>query len=31
MFTMKPTTTDWGTLAVFDDTDCGNLLNLHQG
>ena len=30
MFTMKPTTTDWGTLAVFDDT-CGNLINLHQG
>ena len=30
MFTMKPTTTDWGTLAVFDDSG-GNLLNLHQG
>ncbi len=30
MFTMKPTTTDWGTLALFDDS-CGNLINLHQG
>ena len=28
-FTMTPTTTEWGTNAVFDDT-CGNLIGLHQ-
>ena len=30
VFTMKPTSTDWGTVAVFDDT-CGNLIQLYQG
>jgi predicted TIM-barrel fold metal-dependent hydrolase len=29
-FSMVPTKTEWGTLAMFDDT-CGNLINLHQG
>lgn len=29
-FTTKPTRSDWGTDAVFDDT-CGNLIGLHQG
>ncbi|MDQ3854918.1 MAG: VOC family protein, partial [Chloroflexota bacterium] len=29
VFTTEPTTADWGTYAVFDDT-CGNLINLHQ-
>ena len=28
-FTLTPTTTEWGTNAVFDDT-CGNLIGLHQ-
>ena len=28
-FSMKPTKTEWGTMAVFEDT-CGNLINLHQ-
>ncbi|HSJ54501.1 MAG TPA: VOC family protein [Anaerolineae bacterium] len=28
-FTQTPTETDYGTLAVFDDT-CGNLIQLHQ-
>ncbi len=28
-FTVEPTTADWGSYAVFDDT-CGNLINLHQ-
>lgn len=29
VFTQAPTTTDWGTEAVFDDT-CGNLIQLLQ-
>lgn len=29
VFTMEPTTTDWGTEAIFDDT-CGNLIKLLQ-
>ena len=29
VFSMAPTTTEWGTMAVFDDT-CGNLIQLHQ-
>ena len=29
VFTMPPTKTEWGIIAVFDDT-CGNLINLHQ-
>ena len=28
-FTGEPTTTEWGTQVVFDDT-CGNLIQLHQ-
>jgi predicted enzyme related to lactoylglutathione lyase len=28
-FTQEPTTTEWGTQAIFDDT-CGNLIQLHQ-
>lgn len=28
-FTQEPTQTEWGILAVFDDT-CGNLIQLHQ-
>ena len=28
-FSQEPTTTEWGTQAVFDDT-CGNLIQLHQ-
>ena len=28
-FTMEPTTTEYGTLAMFDDT-CGNLISMHQ-
>jgi predicted enzyme related to lactoylglutathione lyase len=29
VFTQEPTTGEWGTTAVFDDT-CGNLIQLHQ-
>ncbi len=29
VITQEPKTTDWGTMAVFDDT-CGNLVQLHQ-
>lgn len=29
VFTSAPTTTDWGSQAIFDDT-CGNLIQLHQ-
>jgi predicted enzyme related to lactoylglutathione lyase len=29
VFTQEPTTTEWGTQAIFDDT-CGNLIQLHQ-
>lgn len=29
VFTQEPTKTDWGTIAVFDDT-CGNLIQIHQ-
>ena len=29
VFGTEPTKTEWGTMAVFDDT-CGNLINLHQ-
>ena len=29
VFTQEPTTSEYGTLAVFDDT-CGNLIQLHQ-
>jgi predicted enzyme related to lactoylglutathione lyase len=29
VFTQQPTTTEWGILALFDDT-CGNLIQLHQ-
>jgi predicted enzyme related to lactoylglutathione lyase len=29
VFTQEPTTTEWGTTAVFNDT-CGNLIQLHQ-
>ncbi len=29
-FRTEPTTMEWGTLAVFDDT-CGNLIQLYQG
>jgi predicted enzyme related to lactoylglutathione lyase len=29
VFTQEPTKTEWGILAVFDDT-CGNLIQLHQ-
>jgi predicted enzyme related to lactoylglutathione lyase len=29
VFRQEPTTTDFGTIAVFDDT-CGNLVQLHQ-
>ncbi len=29
MFSGEPTTTEWGTQAVFEDT-CGNLIQLHQ-
>jgi predicted enzyme related to lactoylglutathione lyase len=29
VFQKKPTTTDWGIEAIFDDT-CGNLIQLHQ-
>ena len=29
VFTAEPSTTEWGTSAVFDDT-CGNLIGLHQ-
>jgi predicted enzyme related to lactoylglutathione lyase len=28
-FTQEPTSSEWGTQAVFDDT-CGNLIQLHQ-
>ncbi|HYP19844.1 MAG TPA: VOC family protein [Chloroflexia bacterium] len=28
-FSQEPTTSEWGTQAVFDDT-CGNLIQLHQ-
>jgi predicted enzyme related to lactoylglutathione lyase len=28
-FTQTPTSSEWGTTAVFDDT-CGNLIQLHQ-
>jgi len=28
-FRQEPTKTEWGTLALFDDT-CGNLIQLHQ-
>ncbi|HEX6291777.1 MAG TPA: VOC family protein [Herpetosiphonaceae bacterium] len=28
-FRTEPTTMDWGTFAIFDDT-CGNLIQLHQ-
>ena len=28
-FAQEPTTSEWGTQAVFDDT-CGNLIQLHQ-
>ena len=28
-FSMEPTDTEWGTMAVFDDT-CGNLISLNQ-
>jgi predicted enzyme related to lactoylglutathione lyase len=28
-FTQKPTKTEWGTSAVFEDT-CGNLIQIHQ-
>ena len=30
VFTVKPTTSEWGTTAMFEDT-CGNLIQLHQG
>jgi len=30
VFTTPPTTSEWGTFAVLDDT-CGNLIQLHQG
>lgn len=30
VFRQEPTKTEWGTLAVFEDT-CGNLIQLHQG
>ncbi len=30
VFRGKPTKTEWGTQAVFEDT-CGNLIQLHQG
>ncbi len=29
VFTMKPTKTDWASVAIFNDT-CGNLIQLHQ-
>jgi len=29
VFTQEPTTTEWGTQAIFEDT-CGNLIQLHQ-
>jgi predicted enzyme related to lactoylglutathione lyase len=29
VFTQEPTTAEWGTTAVFDDT-CGNLIQIHQ-
>ena len=29
VITQEPKTTEWGTMAVFDDT-CGNLMQLHQ-
>ena len=29
-FSMEPTKTEFGTIALFDDT-CGNLINLYQG
>jgi len=29
-FAMEPTTSEYGTMATFDDT-CGNLINMHQG
>jgi predicted enzyme related to lactoylglutathione lyase len=29
VFIQEPTTAEWGTTAVFDDT-CGNLIQLHQ-